>query len=232
MRLSEWVGRRDDGQGLNVTVVRAEDRADQDRWPDKARVLRLVDLWTTVNGSWDNVGQKWALPQWARDEYLKPMGHPRYINAGGADHHLLASRQGPAGELLPGAGIIFGSDGLANLNSPALWNQQTCGPDGWWNMEMFASSCYYPDQGQQGPWCWFPFGYSDIVVGGGMPYRNHVSFFAVWREVAVGWGGGEEGSEPGIPVDLAPLLARLDRLATAVEHVDSTLREVNRLPQR
>ena len=122
-RISEWLPARADGQGLNMRVVRAEDRPDQDRWPDKGTVLRLKDAWSTVNGSWDNVGQKWALPQWARDDYLKPFNSPEYIQAGGADHHVLGCRLGPNGERLPGAGMIFGSDGLARLPSDSsAWN--------------------------------------------------------------------------------------------------------------
>jgi hypothetical protein len=46
-----------------------------------------------------------------------------------------------------------------------------------------AGSNYFPESGQQGPWCWAPQGASEVIVGGGMPANHHVSFFVVWQAV-------------------------------------------------
>jgi hypothetical protein len=167
-----------------MSIINAEDRPDAARWATEKTVLRCVDVWTTFNGSWESLGLQFGVPQWAVTDYLKPQSDPRYIQAGGADRHFLASRQGPNRELLPGAGMYFGSDGItaANLADENKWAKVNCGPDGWCNVIFYPSAIYYPDQGQQGPFAAFPYGFSDILVGGGMPYARHVAFYGVWQE--------------------------------------------------
>jgi hypothetical protein len=120
------------------------------------------------------------------------------IAAGGAAVNLFAAHKDAQGRPLPGAGIIFGSDGLDKLSQAGYWKQQNTAADGWWTMDMLPSSTYFPDQDPgprgRGPWCWFPYGYSDIVVGGGLPYQWHVSAFAVWQD---GLTGNADPGDPG-----------------------------------
>src|SRR5512138_3798971 len=106
---------------MNIFVLPAEQRADSARWTQeqKAHPIRLADLWTVQDGNWDRVGQRFGPPQWARDDYLGK------IAAGGAAPNLFACHKDAAGRPLPGAGIIFGSDGLDKLNDAAFWKQQT-----------------------------------------------------------------------------------------------------------
>lgn len=38
-----------------------------------------------------------------------------------------------------------------------------------------------------GPWCWVPFGLpAEVMCGGGMPAKQHISVFVVWQAVARG----------------------------------------------
>jgi hypothetical protein len=131
-------------------------------------------------------GERWSVPQWARDDYLKPFGAPDYFDAAGADHHIFAAVLGEDGELIRFKGIIYWSDGFENINDPTydkyVYNETVEG-SGWINHDIGPGSNYFPDQGQSGPWCWMPTGGSETICGGGLPYNNHVSTFAVWQAV-------------------------------------------------
>ncbi|MEZ4769899.1 MAG: hypothetical protein R2844_15885 [Caldilineales bacterium] len=78
--------------------------------------------------------------------------------------------------------VRYWSDGLEKLADPLYQGYIRKTPkshSGWANLDIYQN--YYPDQGKQGPWCWAPAGAADVVVGGGLPYKLHVSTFAVWR---------------------------------------------------
>ncbi|HRX05079.1 MAG TPA: hypothetical protein P5148_18160 [Anaerolineae bacterium] len=80
--------------------------------------------------------------------------------------------------------VRYWSDGLDKLADPAYQGYVIKTPkshSGWANLDIYQN--YYPDQGKQGPWCWSPVGAADVVVGGGLPYKLHVSTFAVWQAV-------------------------------------------------
>ena len=181
-RISPWMMERIDLQGLNLKVMPWQDRPDKAAWSGNT-VYVLKDLWSTYNGSWEYANDsKWTLPQWARDTYLKSMDDPLYIAEGGADHHILGGCLDINGARMAGKGMLFTTNGINSFDL-ATWVKVNTKASGFANVEMFASSLYYPDQGVQGPWAWCPFGLSDVVYGAGMPYQHHVSFFAVWQEV-------------------------------------------------
>lgn len=52
----------------------------------------IKDVFYTFNGSWEVGTQQssFAIERWAREEYLKPLGHQRYLDDAGADNHILA----------------------------------------------------------------------------------------------------------------------------------------------
>ncbi len=52
---------------------------------------------------------------------------------------------------------------------------------GWANIPMAEGSNFDPDIGEKGPWCWMPSGPAEVVCGGGMPLKNHISTFIVWQ---------------------------------------------------
>jgi hypothetical protein len=81
MRISDWVSR------FNVSVRRNEERPDN---PPGEVVYRLTELFTTRDGSWEPSDKPGTLPQWARDEHLRPFGAPDYFDDAGGDHHLFA----------------------------------------------------------------------------------------------------------------------------------------------
>lgn len=179
VRLGEWV------EPFNLIVKPIQARPDQ---PTGEVVYLLKDLFTTRDGSWDPATIPGAISQWARDAYLKPLGSPNYFDDAGADHHLFAAVIGLDGNLIPNAEIRFWSDGFERLGDPAYTGyvtQRTKQHSGWANVVLFGSSSYVPERGERGPWCWAPVGAAEVVVGGGMPAKQHISMFAVWQAVKV-----------------------------------------------
>lgn len=143
-------------------------------------VNRVIDIFTTRDGSWEPSDKPGSVPQWARDAYLKPLNHPQYNDDGGADHHIFGAVM-QDGNLYPSYNIEYytWSDGRNRTT------QQTK-RHGWANVVMYSSSNFVPERGERGPWAWKPSGIpADIVTGAGLPANQHVSFWAVWKpEVA------------------------------------------------
>lgn len=188
-------------------------------------VYVLRDLWPQVEGS----AESW--PQWARDSYLKPWGDPCGNDAAGGDHHLFAVTTGTNEQ----CGVSHNklhmawTDGFAKLGDPnytGYVTQTATATHGWVNWVNVNG--YYPDQGQRGPWCWCPFGYADVVDGGGLPYNRHVSWFGVWQRMTyadylIATGGAappeippESGAVPEAAVRLAlELSTRVVKMTTA-----------------
>ena len=172
--ISEWAMR------LNMTVKRCEERPDQ---PPGEIVYRLKDLFTTQSGSWEPSGGIGAVPDWARQSYLRPLGAPDFFDDAGADHHLFARVLDMEGRPLTAENsILFWSDGFHKLSDPNYRDYVRLTPkahSGWANQPVFNS--FNPERGEQGAWCWCPTGAADVVIGGGLPNNQHVSTFAVWQ---------------------------------------------------
>lgn len=143
-----------------------------------APVYRIKDIFTTRNGSWEPGQDSGSLPQWARETYLKAWGSINYFDDAGADHHLFGGVYNPA---------------TASMTSPAIIHYWTWTDDanhvdvhvkdksGWANIPI--TNTMYPDQGQTGAWAWSPkIGNvpADVIEGGGLPYNQHISWFATW----------------------------------------------------
>lgn len=164
MRFSDWA------RQLNVIVQPATVAVGQP-------VLRVKDVFTTRDGSWEPSQALGSIPQWARDTYLKPFNSPDYFDDAGGDHHVF--------------GCIWDTPNNKPIKTGAIhyytWTDNSNHVDmpvktqgGWANVVMYNK--FYPDQGERGAWAWHPAGSvpADVVVGGGMPYAFHVSFFATW----------------------------------------------------
>lgn len=168
---------------LNLVVRKCEDRPDQ---PAGDSVFRLVDLFTTHSGSWEPGQRLGSVTDWARDKYLRPFGAPDYFDDAGADHHMFARVLDKQGRPIVENDIVrYWSDGFEKLGDPSYSGFVHATPkdkSGWANQPMFNS--FNPDRGERGAWCWCPKGAADVVVGGGMPNNQHISFFAVWQEQA------------------------------------------------
>lgn len=173
--ISRWV------KDLNVVVRKAEERPDQ---PSGDAVYRLVDLFTTHSGSWEPSGRTGSITQWARDKYLRPLGAPDFFDDAGGDHHIFARVLDGAGRPIVRDNLIrFWSDGFEKLGDPAYTGFVHATPkrkSGWANQPIFNH--FSPERGERGAWCWCPQGAADVVVGGGLPNNQHISFFAVWQE--------------------------------------------------
>jgi hypothetical protein len=209
MRIGDWVPR------FNVAVKRCEERPDT---PAGDIVYRVKDIFTTRDGSWEPSGAEGSLPQWARDAYLRAHNAPDFFDDGGGDHHLFARILDLDGRPVVTSGLVkYWSDGFSQLGNPAYQNYVRMTPkekSGWANQVIFNS--FSPERGEHGAWCWCPDGPADVVVGGGMPFNWHVSYFAVWQAehrtpvVAPIDGGGE----PEVPV-VAPPGVNIDDLRVA-----------------
>jgi hypothetical protein len=177
-RASQWVSL------YNVSIKPLSAR------PDKATgdVLYLVrDIFTTRDGSWEPSDLPGSIPEWARDEYLKPANAPDYFEDAGGAHHLYAAVIGLDGKLVRQQPILYWSDGFEVLGDPeydAYIRRFTKERSGWTNIVTGPGSSYIPERGESGPWCWTPSGAAEVVCGGGLPANLHISFFVVWQAVA------------------------------------------------
>ncbi len=150
---------------------------------DIADVVYLIkDIFMTYYGSWEPSGEYESVPDWAREDYLRPS----FLEAG-ADHHLFAAVIGLDGELRSGHEIAFWSDGYVRLSDPGYTDytrERTKDSSGWANLFMAGGSSFVPQRGETGPWCWAPIGAAEVVVGGGLPVGHPVSTFVVWQAVS------------------------------------------------
>lgn len=202
------IGRGAGPEGLNLQVIPFRERTD---WREAAMLpgslaWQVIDIFTTHNGSWDVesraairaaqsskaerreeneavlAGPLFGIDQWARDKYLFPPNDPRYNSDGGADHNIEVCVQDESGARVAGAGIVFTSNGVGDLQPPGpdtvLRNTE---PHGWGNIPIFAPASYPP---ALGPWSaskLSDLGAADIVTGMGLPWNWHVSTFIVYQ---------------------------------------------------
>jgi hypothetical protein len=196
-RVGTWVAR------LNLAVKAIADRPDSP--PAGDTVYLIKDIFTTRDGSWEPSSVYGSVDAWARDAYLKPFGDPEYFDDAGADHHLFAAILDRDGKLLKNMDMLYWSDGFLQLGNPAYDGYvqgsngfrypRTKERSGWANIVADGGSNYVPERGEMGPWCWTPQGLpAEVMCGGGMPAKQHISVFVVWQAVA-------RGSDvlPGLP---------------------------------
>ena len=187
MRVSDWV------TTFKLAVKPAESRPDN---PMGDVVYRVKEIFTTRDGSWEPNNAYGAIPQWARDSYIRAWGAPDYFDDAGGDHHLFARVLDQNGQPVKSENLVrYWSDGFAKLGDPSYQGYVRKTPkagSGWANLDIYQG--YYPESGQIGAWCWCPEGAADVVVGGGMPQSNHISTFVVWQAEprASGTGGKQE----------------------------------------
>jgi hypothetical protein len=181
-------GTGEPGGGTPTTEFNIQIRPIADR-PDSQSdeiIFVVKDMFTTVNGSWEPTDESGSVPQWARDDYLKPFGAPDYFDDAGGDHHLFAAVIGLDGELIGRQEIRYWSDGFEKLGDPTYSGytiRETKEHSGWINIPIGPGSSFVPERGESGPWCWVPAGTADVVCGGGLPARRHISTFVVWQAV-------------------------------------------------
>ncbi len=208
-RLSEWI------DYYNLSVLSIAQRPDN---PTGDVHYVVKDIFTTRSGSWEPDELTGSVPQWARDDYLKPVGDPAYFDDAGGDHHLFAAVIGLDGKLKPAQEVLYWSDGFEMLGDPgytAYIRRRTKDGSGWANIVIGPGSSYVPERAESGPWCWAPAGAAEVVSGGGLPANHHISFFVVWQAVSADTGGaGEDQDErdhtiflPETPASVQPAAA-------------------------
>jgi hypothetical protein len=179
-RLGRWF------EAMNFQIRTIAERPDQPVQGDYIYVIK--DVFTTLNGSWENMGDELGTVEaWARDAYLKPFHAPDYFDDAGADHHLFSAVIGLDGQFVRNFPMRYWSDGFAMLGDPEYQSYAyhlTKERSGWANLVMLSGSSYAPNRGESGPWCWTPAeSAGEVMCGGGMPWNHHISTFVVWQMV-------------------------------------------------
>ena len=170
-------------------------------------IYRLKDIFTTRDGSWEPSSTPGSVPQWARDAYLKPSGSVQYFDDAGAAQNLFGAIISESGSMIPHGNFEFWTY-TDNQNHSI----QRAKLSGWANISLWPSSSYVPDRGEKGPWAWQPKGVkADLVKGGGLPQRWHVSMFAVWSPVTLPTVTPPI-DPPVVPLTLEQRVARLEKL--------------------
>lgn len=171
----------------------------------------VMDLFTTRNGSWEQLDTEGQVPMWAREAYLKPWGAPDYFDDAGGDRHMFGAIVDPnTGKTTKSGNFRFynWTDGSGQKVIPVKERS------GWAN--EVTANLYHPDMdgnvetGNRGPWACRPERGipADTVVGGGMPFNWHVSVFATWvlkKAVVI----------PPPPMDLEQRVDKLETWALA-----------------
>jgi len=194
---------------FNLTVKKCEERPDR---PTGDVIYRLIDLFTTHNGSWEPGGALGAVPQWARERYLRPLGAQDYFDDAGGDHHLFARVLDVDGKPIVRDNLIrYWSDGFEKLGDSNYRGYATMTPkhhSGWANQPIYNS--FSPERGESGAWCWCPEGAADVAVGGGLPNNQHISFFAVWQAEPA--APRQQPQRPTEREEQTPPIARLEAI--------------------
>jgi len=169
-------------------------------------IYHVTDIFTTRDGSWEPSNTPGSVPQWARDTYLKPWGNPQYFDDAGAAQNLFG------GITMNGNMIPHGTMHFWTYTDNSNHTDQRVKLSGWANIPLWPSSSFVPDRGEKGPWAWQPKGVkADLVKGGGLPQRWHVSMFAVWSPVTLPTVTPPI-DPPTVPLTLEQRVARLERL--------------------
>lgn len=125
--------------------------------------MRLVDSFTTRDGSWEPNGQPYSIPPIAVTRY----GNDDIPGKGSANHIMVRTT--------PGAEVYVNTtDGL----NPVVYIADA---SGWVNHPMAHSSAYVPARGEQGPWLVWVNG-MEIARGVGLPDGLHVATWLITAE--------------------------------------------------
>lgn len=127
--------------------------------------MRLLDSFTTRDGSWQPNGQLYSITAEAVSKYDD-------CPFKGAATHIIV--KAPSGTR-----ITCQTSDQKNATNFVV------GEPNWINFPLFHSSAYNPDRGERGPWEVWANG-ALIVDGIGLPYGWHVSTFLIMDEATTG----------------------------------------------
>jgi hypothetical protein len=125
-------------------------------------MLKVVDRFTTRDGSWEPNNLPFSITQVAAEKY-------KGIEGGGAAHHIFVKPPKDAY--------------IVEFNTPDGKNRTQVVVDGdeWISFPIFQG--YNPDRGEQGAWLVRVDG-EKVAEGIGLPHNWHVSTFLVVEDVA------------------------------------------------
>jgi len=121
---------------------------------------QLIAAFCTIDGSWDNV------PEWA--QVYATADFPER----GGDHNVFGRCLDMQGNVIPNKTFVITWPGGQDTRQPEA--------SGWANVPIYAY--FIPDRGETGPYTWNPIN-GNRLMGLGLPWKRHYSFFGVWREV-------------------------------------------------
>lgn len=129
---------------------------------------QVVEMFTTHYGSWEVVRQDpYSVPQWARDQYLKPFGAPDYHHDAGGDHHVFVRLEDVNGSPVSDV-VVFQQRNAEELGERVF----TSSAHGWANYVLWPDLIVNVRVDGQ------------TVSGVRMPANNeHVSIWIVYRAV-------------------------------------------------
>ena len=130
----------------------------------KSGKYELVEVFTTHDGEWEPSGKPFSVPLWALS-YL-----PGFSSAGAATHAFVRvedEQRKPLKTI-----VRFGSTPISTASKPEMWAVEQ------------VSGSYKPDLGEHGGMTIDFDSAIHRIEGLGLPWNNHVSLFAVYRQVA------------------------------------------------
>lgn len=128
-------------------------------------MLKVVDRFTTRDGSWEPSSKRFS---------ITPQQAAKYGSiATGAAHHIFVY-------VPPGAGVVE-----FETNDPVSPQHVKYTPDAQWSVDhaLYGSSAYNPDNNEVGPWVVRVDG-EKVAEGIGLPFGWHVSTFLIVEEVS------------------------------------------------
>jgi hypothetical protein len=137
----------------------------------------VTDIFTTYNGNWEATGQPFAIKQRFRDKFLKPTNDPLYIDDGGAQKHILVGVYDKDGKPIQGKEVLF------NTRDEANRYVMPTKKSGFSNVQLSASSAFWPDSGQAGFWYITLPGTNLKVTGLGLPNKWHIATYIIIKKI-------------------------------------------------
>lgn len=137
----------------------------------------VTDIFTTYNGSWEVTGQPFAIKQRFRDKFLKTTNDPLYIDDGGAQKHILVGIYDKNGKPIQGKEVVFNTKDEANRYIMPTKKS------GFSNVQLSASSAFWPESGQSGFWYITLPGTNLKVAGLGLPNKWHIATYIIIKKL-------------------------------------------------
>jgi len=203
MRLGTWIEGTD---GLNLRIVKYEERPDKDNWKD-GPFYRIKDIFSVLAGSWElTPGKKYSIDEWARNDYWQGA---KWSSTGDHNFHIMVLDKD--GQPIMGKGILFRQNDW--LWQPGNVYQSSAKGDA----DVYLFNSYAPMRGEIGSWIGTTVGRADALLGVDMPLNEHVTVFMVLQ------ASDEEVTPPPPPDpgtgDLAGVVTAISGLAAQVKRL-------------